>query len=71
VSYEEFTTATGNTCVRYEVQNPIRGFPKPPANPGVPVVPDPDLTAGNAYLGTAIIFEGVRDVYEKGPIRQP
>ena len=63
VSTEDFA---GNLA-RYEVQNPIRGFA---AN--TPLVNDPITNqASSVYQGTAIVMEGVREVYEKGVVRQP
>lgn len=51
------------TMVQYEVQNPLRGFNNLPA--GYPT----DATYG--YQGTAIIIDGVAEVFEKGPTRAP
>lgn len=48
------------TLVRYEVQNPIRGF-----NPSYPA----DPTFG--YLGTSMVLDGIAEVFEKGPGRLP
>jgi prepilin-type N-terminal cleavage/methylation domain-containing protein len=56
----------GQTCARYEVQQPIRGFTT------APNATDPVTNAPNsAYQGTAIVIEGIADVYEKGPVRLP
>jgi hypothetical protein len=45
-----------NTMVQYEVQTPLRDWPAtPPPSPG--------------FQGTAIIMDGVAEVFEKGPIR--
>jgi type II secretory pathway pseudopilin PulG len=55
----------GNTYARYEVQQPIRGFVNAAA------VADPINAAQSAYQGTAIVIEGIADVYEKGPVRLP
>jgi hypothetical protein len=52
------------TLTRYEVQTPIRSFPDPWITP-----PPPPTAYG--YLGTAIVLDGIAEVFEKGPGRAP
>ncbi len=55
---------------RYEVQTPLRGF-----TTGFTPVIDPTDTSvtpvPSVYQGTAIVFEGIAEVFEKGPVRLP
>jgi Prokaryotic N-terminal methylation motif len=64
VAGEDFVIG-GNTYARYEVQQRIRGFVN------ASTVADPIVASQTAYQGTAIVIEGIADVYEKGPVRMP
>lgn len=76
VNAEDLVVA-GRQLARYEVQQPLRGFPPlipPLPPPGFTTVNDPtDTSAAPAqvFQGTAIVMEGVAEVFEKGPIRLP
>ena len=58
------------TLVQYEVQNPLRGFNNWPVAPvAYPV--GGATTFGTGYQGTAIVIDGVAEVFEKGAGRTP
>jgi prepilin-type N-terminal cleavage/methylation domain-containing protein len=65
----------GNKYARYEVQNPIRDFVGARYTQApytcVPQPADPTGAAGTAYRGTAIVIEGIAEVFEQGPVRLP
>jgi Tfp pilus assembly protein PilV len=57
-----------NTYAVFEVQGQIRGFNNYPTAQ----VADPTLPTSTAYPhGTVVIFDGVAEVFERGPVRTP
>jgi hypothetical protein len=58
----------GATLVTYEVQSPIRGFGSPGSLSPLPY-PLPATTYG--FPGTAIVLDGIAEVFEQGPVRIP
>ena len=49
----------GSNLIQYEVQTPLRG-------------PWTGFASGTyGYIGTAIVLEGVAEVFERGPVRLP
>jgi len=58
----------GNNQVEFEVENPIRGFPLGNATNN----PNPPIPGNvNSWLGSAIILDGVAEVYTVGTVRLP
>jgi hypothetical protein len=57
-------TETGISSADYEVQQPIRGFPLPPATPT-------SVVGSAPYSGSIMILEGIADVFERGVDRKP
>ena len=53
------TEDLGANIVRFEVQNPIRGYP-------ASITP-----AGGTYAGSVIVIRGIAEVFDKGPVRLP